>query len=88
MEMGNTLVSLSLGFVSVLQTKIECITSIPWKIFQHSLSPVYHSTNLARFVNKSFVPFPKDSILVDKYIYGSGWLNFMPYQHVTLLLAH
>jgi len=31
MEMGNTLVSLSLGFVSVLQTKIECITSIPWK---------------------------------------------------------
>jgi hypothetical protein len=90
MEMGNTLVSLSLGFISVLMTKIECITSIPWKILQHSLLPVYHSTNLAGFVNKSFVPFPKDSILVDKYtgVYGSGWLNCMPYQHVTLLLAH
>ena len=58
MEMGNTLVSVSLGFVSVLQTKIECITSIPWKIFQHSLPPVYHSTNFV-------------SLLKKKYTYGS-----------------
>lgn len=41
MEMDDTLASLSLIFVLVLQTK-KNESSIWWKIFEHSLAPVCH----------------------------------------------
>jgi len=62
MEMGDTIVSLSLIFVSALQTK-KFESSIWWKIFKHSLALVYHRKKKQDFIYKAFVPFPKDTIV-------------------------
>jgi hypothetical protein len=56
MEMGDTIVSLSLIFVSALQTK-KFESSIWWKIFEHSLASAYHRKKWARFHIQSICTF-------------------------------